>query len=69
MKTDTPETGEVSIKISDGIVYIENEAVKRLISKLEQERDLLKAALELFVGQFDCYECTGTAEEALDSLN
>jgi hypothetical protein len=35
---------------------------------LRNENEMLRAALEKFRGQLDCYECTGTAETALDSL-
>lgn len=35
---------------------------------MERENNKMKEALEKFLGQFDCYECTGTAEECLDSL-
>ena len=36
---------------------------------LEAENAKLREALEKFRGQFDCYECTGTAEDCLDSLD
>ena len=36
---------------------------------LERENNKLREALEKFRGQFDCYECTGTAESVLDSLD
>ena len=35
---------------------------------LERENTRLRDALEKFLDQFDCYECTGTAEDCLDSL-
>lgn len=36
--------------------------------ELEIENIKLREALDKFRGQFDCYGCTGTAEETLDSL-
>ena len=37
--------------------------------RLERENLKLREGLEKFRGQFDCYECTGTAEEILDYLD
>ena len=37
-----------------------------IFKKLERENTILQEALEKFRGQLDCYECSGTAEEALE---
>jgi len=39
-----------------------------IFEKVERENTILREALEKFRGQFDCYECSGTAEDTLDSL-
>lgn len=39
-----------------------------IFEKVERENTILREALERFRGQFDCYECSGTAEDTLDSL-
>jgi len=36
--------------------------------RLEVENKIMRTALEKFRGQFDYHECSGTAEDALDSL-
>jgi len=39
-----------------------------IFEKVERENTILREALEKFRGQFDCHECSGTAEDILDSL-
>ena len=39
-----------------------------IFEKVERENTILRESLEKFRGQFDCYECSGTAEDTLDSL-
>lgn len=48
--------------------YINGFTIFEVAERLEAEKKLLIGALEKFRGQFDCHECSGTAEEVLDYL-
>lgn len=53
-KYDTPLIDNVS-----------RDKLESVCEDLERKLRMCRAALELFEGQFNCYECTGTAEDVL----
>ena len=59
-KYDTPLTELVSRVSSAG-----TDEKLDLCEDLERKLRMCRAALELFEGQFNFYECTGTAEDVL----
>tara|TARA_R110002110_G_scaffold70780_3_gene189447 strand:+ start:1131 stop:1379 length:249 start_codon:yes stop_codon:yes gene_type:complete len=74
MDIDTPRTDRLREKIDrewdgyEGPDTFEGDECLDLAENLERENTKLRETLEKFRGQFDCYECTGTAEDTLDSL-
>jgi hypothetical protein len=65
--TQTPRTDAAA---NDSIVkvYETSKQLERELAEARVQRDTLAEALEKFRGQFDCHECTGTAESALDAV-